>query len=445
MLQFLCKKRNSLRLIDKKGMFMETTVKKQQTQIMAWGLCFITAVFYAFQYILRLLPNILKDDLMSNYMIDAAAFGNFNGIYYLGYALLHLPVGLALDRFGPKYTISLSVLLCGLGIIPPLYTDSWLAAVCGRFLLGAGSTTAILGVFYVIRLNFPPIRFASVLGMSVTLGFAGALFGSRPIGILNEMVGWQNVLTILFGASIVLAAFFLIFMPNQKEELQPNSKSILLDLRELFSNKHVWAVALLSGLMVGPLEGFADAWGVPFLKTVYGIDQATAQILPSMIFFGFCFGAPLLGYLGEKYKKPYSVMIYSALCMGLIYTALLLFKLNNVPFLCAIMILIGILCAYQVFMIFINTRVVKPHLVGISSSFTNMVMMSFGLIFHPLIGWIISKNWDGQIINDIPIYSSDAYIYGLMVLPVGLFIAFVGFMVIKPKDESLLLEENTKG
>jgi len=406
--------------------------KNQSTTKVAWMLCLMTSLFYAFQYILRLLPNVLKDDLMAHYSIDASDFGNFNGIYYFGYALFHLPVGIMLDRFGPRYIIALSVLLCGIGIIPPLYTNSW---------LGAGSTTAILGVFYVIRINFPPVRFASVLGLAVTLGLGGALFGSRPIGILNEMVGWKNVLYILLISSVILAFLFVILMPNQKEAAPHQATTMLTNFRELLSNKQVWAVALLSGLMIGPLEGFADAWGVPFFKIVYGIDQATSQILPSMIFFGFCFGAPLLGYFGEKYKKPYSIMIYSALLMGIIYTVMLMFPLTDIVSLHILMTVIGVLCAYQIFMIFINTRIVQSHLVGISSSFTNMVVMLFGLIFHPVIGWIIVKNWDGQTANDIPIYSPEAYTYGLMIIPIGLFLAFLGFIAIKPKDESLLLKD----
>ncbi|QOL19789.1 MFS transporter [Candidatus Bodocaedibacter vickermanii] len=237
----------------------QMSITSKSTLPMAWLLCFMTSLFYAFQYILRLLPSVIKDDLMLNYLIDAKDFGYFNGFYYAGYAAFHLPVGLMLDRIGPKYTISLSLLLCGLGIVPPLYFDSWTIAVIGRFLLGGGSTTAILALFYVIRINFPPVRFASILGMSVTLGFAGALFGSRPIGILNEMVGWKNVIWILCVTSFILAGLFLICMPNQKDQVAQKSSSIVSDLKELLKNKHVWAVSLLAGLMVGPLEGFADA------------------------------------------------------------------------------------------------------------------------------------------------------------------------------------------
>lgn len=409
---------------------------------MAWLLCFMTSLFYAFQYILRLLPSVIKDDLMLNYLIDAKDFGYFNGCYYAGYAVFHLPVGVMLDRIGPKYTISLSLLLCGFGIIPPLYFDSWTMAVIGRFLLGGGSTTAILALFYVIRSNFPPVRFASILGMSVTLGFAGALFGSRPIGILNEIVGWKNVIWILCATSIILAGLFLLCMPNQKGQSTQRPSSMMSDLTELLKNKHVWAVSVLSGLMVGPLEGFADAWGVPFLQTVYEISPSDAQFIPSLMFFGFGFGAPLIGYLGEKYKKPYTVIIISAIFMALIFAGMLIFKTQNIVLLYVIMIIMGALCAYQIFMIFINTRVVAPHLVGIASSFTNMIVMSFGLIFHSGIGWIMVTHWEGQIVNDIPVYSASSYISGLAIIPVGLLVAFFGFIAIKPKDETILLRDN---
>jgi hypothetical protein len=129
--------------------------------------------------------------------------------------------------------------------------------------------------------------------------------------------------------------------------------------------------------------------------------------------------------------------------MALMFAGILIFKTQNILLLYAIMIIMGALCAYQIFMIFINTRVVAPHLVGIASSFTNMIVMSFGLIFHSGIGLIMVKYWDGQIANDIPVYSVSAYINGLAIIPIGLIIAFLGFIVIKPKDEAVLLKDNT--
>jgi hypothetical protein len=46
-------------------------------------------------------------------------------------------------------------------------------------------------------------------------------------------------------------------------------------------------------------------------------------------------------------------------------------------------------------------------------------------------------------LNEVPVYSADAYIYGLSIVPIALFISFAGFVFIKPKDESVLLQDNS--
>lgn len=402
---------------------------------MTWVLCFFTAFFYCFAYILRLLPGVLKDDLMLNYSVTAADFGHFVGIYYAGYALFHLPFGIMLERSGPKFTTALSIALCGLGILPPLYSDSWMLAVIGRFLLGAGSATSILSLLFVIRTYFPADKFSSIFGFCVSLGIMGGFFGSRPVGILNEHVGWQATIWIFILVVIALFLVFTILMPSKIVYQNTPKSSVMDDLKHLIKNRSMWAVAILSGLMMGPLEGFADAWGIPFFTNVINIDIANAQALPSIIFFGFAFGCPVVGYIGEKYQIPYTIMITSAIAMALIYVGLFIFKPNNLILLYALMFIVGMLCAYQVFMIFINTRIVPKHLAGLSSTFTNMVAMSFGTFFHSIIGSVMNWRWDGTIENQLPIYSSADYIYGLSIIPIGLIVGFCGFLYLKPKNQ----------
>lgn len=69
---------------------------------LAWGVWIIASVFYAYQYILRVMPNIMLPDIMEQFGISAATFGQFSGVYYIGYSLMHLPIGIMLDRYGPK-------------------------------------------------------------------------------------------------------------------------------------------------------------------------------------------------------------------------------------------------------------------------------------------------------------------------------------------------------
>jgi MFS family permease len=60
------------------------------------------SIFYAYQFILRVMPNIMLDDIMQQFHIDAAVFGQYSGVYYIGYCLMHLPIGIMMDRYGTK-------------------------------------------------------------------------------------------------------------------------------------------------------------------------------------------------------------------------------------------------------------------------------------------------------------------------------------------------------
>ncbi len=68
-----------------------------KSRMIAWMIWVIASIFYAYQYILRVMPSILLNDILQQFHIDAATFGQFSGVYYIGYSLMHLPIGIMLD------------------------------------------------------------------------------------------------------------------------------------------------------------------------------------------------------------------------------------------------------------------------------------------------------------------------------------------------------------
>ena len=390
----------------------------------AWG---VVTFFYAFQYILRVFPSIMMDDIRQKFGVDTQQFGDFSGAYYLGYALMHIPIGLLLDHKSPRWIIALSILLCSIGILPLIYTDSWTLAVIGRFLLGAGSSTAILGVFKIIRLNFPIHKFGTVLGFSVMLGLLGAIYGGLPVQSLVASMGWTTVLYGFAIAGVILACAVLFLIPKRKNAEETTSHgSLSHDLKIAFKTPYIMTTAFLAAFMVGPLEGFTDVWGVSYLIKAYGFSKETASYLPSLIFFGMCFGSPVLAYLGERTKRYTFIVQLSALIMGVCFVLLLattlpLWGIQTSFF------LVGILSAYQVLVMHINSMRVDAKYSGIVTAVTNMVIMSFGYVFHHFIGRIMNSHWAGESIGNIRVYPIEAYDNGLMIIPFGLFIAFIGF------------------
>lgn len=400
---------------------------KQKVSPQAWIAWSVVTFFYAFQYVLRVFPSIMMEDIRRKFGIDAQQFGDFSGAYYLGYALMQIPIGLLLDHRSPRFVIAFSVLLCSLGILPLIYTDSWTLAIIGRFLLGAGSSTAILGVFKVIRLNFPSRKFGTILGFSVMIGLLGAIYGGRPVQSLVDSLGWVTVLYgfVIAGVIVALAVIFLI-PKRQNAEKTTSHGSLVHDLKVAFKTPYVMTTALLAALMVGPLEGFADVWGVSYLIQAYGFSKETASYLPSLIFFGMLFGSPALAYLGERTGRYQLIVQTSALIMGVFFVFFLVFTLPLWG-IQASFVLMGILSAYQVLVMHINSLRVQAKYSGIVTALTNMIIMSFGYLFHHFIGRIMNSYWAGETVDGMRVYPVEAYNNGLMIIPFALFLAFIGF------------------
>jgi predicted MFS family arabinose efflux permease len=388
------------------------------TKKMALVLWLVTAIFYAYQYILRVMPNIMMDDIVQQFNIDIKTFGQFSGIYYIGYSLMHLPLGIMLDRYGPKKIIPSCILLTVAGLLPIIFTKYWLYPIIGRLLIGIGSSAAILGTFKVVRLCFKEEQFTRMLSFAVTIGLIGAIYGGAPVNYMCDNLGYKNVIIIFATFGIFLSILSYWIIPNIKSQ---ERSSVIADIKEVFSNPKVLAICFLSGLMVGPLEGFADVWGSEFFKRVYGVNEKIAASLPSTIFVGMCFGSPILSLIAEKTRSHLLTIIGSGVIMSIIFLAILFAKLPT-TLITASFILVGVCCAYQILAIYKASCYVRDGVVGLTTSIANMIIMIFGYAFHSLIGLII--NLSDNLNNP------QSFINGILIIPLALIIGSLGFTLI---------------
>lgn len=394
-----------------------------------WISWLLASLFYAYQYILRVLPNITMPEIMKRFNIDAEIFGQFAGIYYITYAAMHIPIGTWLDRKGPKYVIPMCILLSSLGVLPLMHSNSWIMACIGRALIGLGSSAAILGLFKVIHLGFPENWFSRALGMGVTIGLLGAIYGSQPVRFLISVYGYEDVLQYIVYSGIILSALCLLMLPSAKG-VTSNGIHIFRDLKKVWEHKKIFIIAILAGLMVGPLEGFADAWGTTFLATVYSLEQNLASILPSFLFLGMCVGATVMSYIADKTRWYYGLIISSALFMAAVFLLLIFTKLH-VTILSILLFCVGIFCSYQILVIYKASTYVKEGIVGLTTSIVNMIIMMFGYFFHSIIGKMLHSSDSSQMLNGVWVYSAESYKAAIMIIPVSLIVAGIGFVIIK--------------
>ena len=321
---------------------------------------------------------------------------------------MHIPLAIWLDRKNPKYIIPLCILATVGGIVPLLISDTIAAANIGRFIMGIGSSGAILGVFKVIRLGFPESHFNRMLGLSVTVGLVGALYGGLPVRTLLETTHWQDIVLYFcwIGGFLAVLAFVVI----------------MDDIIQVLKNKNVLMVCICAGLMLGPLEGFADVWGAGFLQSVYQIAPAKAAGISSLMFLGMLFGAPGLTYMADYLKAHIKIIIGAALFMGTVFVTML-YGFGSPEMLSVLFTAVGVACAYQIIAIYVASTYVRERHVSITTALANMIIMTFGYFFHTVIGVMMGDHQSGGN------FSHEQYQYGLSIIPICLFIAAIGFMI----------------
>lgn len=394
------------------------------SRISAWSMWFVASIFYAYQSILRVMPNIMMADIMQQYGVDATAFGQFSGVYYIGYSLMHIPLGIMLDHYGPKRMIPACMVMTSVGLLPILFTNLWMYPVIGRVLIGMGSSAAILGTFKVIRFAFREDQFTRMLSFSVIIGLVGAIYGGAPVNYMCTIMGYRDVVGIFAVAGVVLAIITYAIIPTIITP-EVNAASLVSRIKEVLLSGKVITVCILSGLLVGPMEGFADVWATVFLRQVYGFGETIAVSLPSAIYFGMGFGGTLLSLIAEKTRSYLVTIAIAGFIMMASFIALVSGTMS-LQVMGVVFVIVGICCGYQIIAIYKASTYVKAEVIGLTTAVANMIIMFFGYLFHTTIGFTVDTMGG--------IGSTQALIYGISVIPIALAIGSIGFIAVALHD-----------
>lgn len=392
-----------------------------------WIMWFFTALFFAYQFIIRVFPGLCVPEIMQKFQIDATEFGLLSSMYYYGYAGIQIPLALLLDRFGPRLIVSFCCCLCSVSIFLFYWTENWYVALFARFLIGVGSAAGFLGTFKVISLWFPPSTYAKMFGLTNTVGLLGAVYAGRPLGTLITLYGWERVFLILgMGGLILTGLIFTVIKPYKLSSFQ-EGPSFYKNLKSLFSMPILFLIALGNLLMVGPLEGFADVWGIPYLMEVYSFTKTDASFITSSIFTGMIIGGPILAYFSEKFKAFTQMTAFCGISMSTLFAILLLSNgaLSYVA-LFIMMFIIGILCCYQVLIFSMGASIVPSEMRNVTIAFLNCINMVGGVFFHTIIGVLMDTFWTGGISEGQRVYGITSYEYAIWAIPVA---AYMGGML----------------
>lgn len=428
---------------DSEHQHLENHKKSYPSEIVAWTIWGCAALFYLYEYVLRVSSSVITEELMRDFGVTSTALGVLVSCYYLSYVPLQIPCGVIVDRFGVRPVVTCSAFLCSLGSLLFAYSPNLFIAEIARFLLGAGSACAYLSCTTIGAKWFHSERFALIAGVTMMMGTFGGMFGGRPFAILANAVGWRDAMMIAAAAGIgVTIASWLIIRDRKTDHQQITTNTAgenkLLDgLKVITRNPQSWLIGIYGGLMYVPISAFAELWGVPYLMKAHGINNETASFASAMVFLGMAAGSPLGAILSNMIKSRVKVMSWSAITTMATFCCVIYIPNLSLGLTYFLLCLSGILCGGQI-LYFAAAKEINPiQYSGTTIGFTNALVMSSGIIFQPLLGVILDFAWDGVVSPEgTPVYSMSDYQQALTTVPICLFFAWLIMLLVRETYET---------
>jgi MFS family permease len=381
-----------------------------------WAGWALAAAFFGYGWALRVSPSVMVGDLMRDFAVGAAALGHLSAMYLYPYALLQLPVGVLMDKVGPRRLMAAATALVAVGCVVFALAGAVSGAYVGRALIGIGSAFTWVGVLSVIAQWFPASRFAMLGGFGQFIGMSCAALGQGPLAALVEASGWRATLW-LFAALGGMLAMLIALMTRDRPHPATSATRLTDGLRVVLSNRQSWLYAFAAMAMITPCMAFAGLWAVPYLGAAYGIERQTAGVIASLMFLGLGCGAPLTGWVSDRLGRRKPLVM-----AGLVVTVLTMLAVLYLPrlpvaaiagliFLCGIANATFVLC-------FAGSRDHNPAWAsGVAIALVNCLVITTGALFQPLLGTILDALWDGSMAGGARIYTPETYRTALALLP----------------------------
>ena len=406
------------------------------------------AMFYVYEFFLRVAPGALTHELMRDLHLNAFSLSIMSACFFYAYAPLQIPAGLLCDSIGPRKSLTIAVAICGLATILFAHSSfAWQGSIA-RFFMGAASSLAFVGPLALAARWLPQKYFALAAGAVQLMGALGAMVGGGPIAAVSQDIGWREAIMYVGIAGLFLMIFFAIFLRDGPTKIRYESqffarfKATWHQLLEFCCNRQVWAIGAASLACWAPMAIFAELWGGPFLVSAYHLNSVTASSAISWVWIAVVIGSPFGGWWSDKIgQRCLPLIIFYSI--GFIASLMLIYcHFQNMFMLNLALFMFGLTSAAQPVTFGLIADIAPKKIMGAAVGFNNMCVIAGATILQPLVGYILQKNWNHQMIDNAPMYGTSEYQHALLVLPIVSLIGIIAakFLIKETSCKSIFTE-----
>ena len=264
------------------------------------GLVFLLAGFVLSQFY-RAFLAVLAPMLTADLGVSAEALARASGLWFAAFALAQLPVGWALDRFGPRRTAAWLTLVAAGGAALFAAAQGAGGVTLAMVLLGIGCAPVLMAAFYIFGRMWPAAMFGTLAGMAMAVGAMGNLLSALPMAWAAESFGWRTTMLALAVLTLAVAGGIARWVQDPPPAPAGSGGGRLTDLLRIPA---LWLILPLLIVNYAPSAGIRGLWIGPYLQDVHGatsglIGQATLVMALAMV-AGSVFYGPLDRLFGTR-------------------------------------------------------------------------------------------------------------------------------------------------
>ena len=367
------------------------------------------AAIYLVSQFLRNSVGVIAPDLAREIGLNAAEIGLLSSAFFFAFAAAQSPLGIALDRYGPKRCMLLCAVVAFLGTLAFAVATTPAGLVTARVLMGLGSSCYLMAPLALYAKRFPPERFTLLAGIQIGIGTVGTLFVTAPLAWASAAIGWRA--TFLVVAGFVVACAILVALVvredsadrtdiGKRETLRESLRGVL----EVTRMPSFWPVFLMNVVAYSSYVLIVGLWGGPFLSDVYDYGLTARGDLLMLPAISHIIGVVVWGHV-ERYFGTYKPLVLAGALATAAALGLLAALGKPEPRTLAIWLTVfGCLPAFIPVLIAHGRSFLPPHLIG-----RGMTLFNIGTMGGTFVVQLVS----GALIELFPaqggVYPLDAY------------------------------------
>jgi MFS family permease len=289
----------------------------------------VLTLAFALSQAFRTIPSVTVNGIAEELHAGPAALALFSGVFHWSFALMQVPVGLALDIFGVRRAM---IALSGFAILGGAictFAPDMNALFLGQILIGVGCAPAFMAAIVFTSQHWPVARFAAISGLVLAIGSGGMLLSATPLAWVIDRWSWRSafaVLTIMSILTLLASALILEKSAVQRSRrLAPEIWAAFYGLRFVLFGRRPVALLALGFVSYGAVITIRGLWVVPMFVERYGLSLLSAGNVALLFSISMILGPAVMGQFDPVNKVRPAVITMFALATAATIGALAIF------------------------------------------------------------------------------------------------------------------------